>query len=187
MASTNKEPDNEGWSGRPVSTVSVWEALVRSLQSGRSSTRLRRTRRRNGPLPVGARSIYRYLAECLSAWVRNQVICRYVYSTPFCDRHPLLPTFLRIVTLEDLATVPCGTCYAEKRSLSPLTDTHTYMYICIRARHPPSCDILWLSSFARIDITRSATSTLKPLSTLSFSRSLDENLGIGDSPTMAGR
>ncbi|CAL1677811.1 unnamed protein product [Lasius platythorax] len=68
MASTNKEPDNEGWSGRSVgngqclrSTSPVpaeWSVFYKAI---------RRTWRRNGPLPVGVRSIYRYLAECLSA------------------------------------------------------------------------------------------------------------------------
>lgn len=77
--------------------------------------------RRSGPLPVGVRSIYR--ATWPSAWAREWETRLYAdtyslapYSTPFRDRHPLLSTFLRIVTLEDLTTVPRGTCYAEKRS-----------------------------------------------------------------------
>lgn len=127
MAGTNEELDNEGWSGWPVGTVSVWEALVQSQQSGRSSTRL------SGGAGDGTGHFpwepVPSIATWPSAWAREWETRLYAdtYSlaiprtpTPSRDRHPLLPIFLRIVIHEDLgAPVPRGTCYAEERSLSP--------------------------------------------------------------------
>jgi len=157
MAGTNEELDNEGWSGWPAGTASVWEALVRSQQSGRSSTRssIRRTRRRNGPLPVGSCSIYRYLAECLRAWVRNQVICRYVLPHRLPHPHP----FLRPPSPSAYFPSDChprgsrnGTpryvlCW--ERSLSPYhIYTHTRIHTYTKDSFSTSYDILQLSSFA---------------------------------------
>jgi len=186
-AGTNEELDNEGWSGWSAGTASVWEALVRSQQSGRSSTRssIRRTRRRNGPLPVGSCSIYRYLAECLRAWVRNQVICRYVLPHRLPYSHP----FLRPPSSSAYFPSDChprgsrnGTpryVLCRERSLSPYhiyTHTHTHAYIRTQRTRSPLRTISSGFHPLRIDITRSATSTLKPLSTFSLSRPLDETL-----------
>lgn len=131
---------------------------------------LRRTRQQNGPLPMGARSIYRYLhAECLDAWVRNQVICRYVLPCPafqlslFTRRHPpFCLLFCRLSPSGILQRYPAVRATPwKRRDLSPSALRSSriyYMYIHTRARYS--------SRFhrARIDITRSTISTLKPLS-----------------------
>lgn len=111
-------------------------------------------RRRNGPLPMGACSIYRYLAECLSAWVRNQVICRYVLPR----RPAVLPPLLGARPPSPSAYFPPD-CHPrgsrngtpryvlrrEKEPLSPLPRTYIHAHIYVHkglvlhfVRYPPA-------------------------------------------------
>lgn len=156
---------------------------------------IRRTRRRNGPLPEGARSIYRYLAECLSAWVRNRVICRYVLPCPVF--HPLFATAIPFCLLSSRLSPPRilhnGTPryvlrQGEKSFPSPHAHAHTRKtHVHSHTAHLLLRMISRISSVfhpARIDITRSVTSTLKPLSAFSLSRSFCEIFRIGNSLTM---
>lgn len=160
--------------------VSVWEALVRSLQSGRSSTRLsggpggdlERATSRGSPFHLS-----RYLAECLSAWVRNQVICRYVLPCPifYPFSRPPSPSVYFPTDCHPRGSRNGTPRYVPRKEVFPV-NTHTYERTCTRTHM--LVILLHVISYSfhpsRIDITYSTTSTLKPLSTLSLSRSLDE-------------
>lgn len=188
MAGTNEKPDNEGWSrlvGRPASTTSVWEALVRSLQSGRSSTRLSRadpaTERATsrgspfhlslpGRVPRAREWETRLYADTYSLAPYSSTFSR----PPF----PFRLLFFRIFT-------PGGSrnsaryvlCREKKRTfLSPRTNTDA-------CRRWDSSSFAWYppAFIPRESIyAYSATSTLKPLSALSlFSALARRNLEIG--------
>lgn len=121
--------------------------------------------------------------------MRNQVICRYVLphrlspslallGRPSRDRHPPAAYFPpdchprgsrngtpRYVLCREKEPFPLPRIY--------YTHAHRYVYkgpVLHFVRYPPAFIP------PRIDITRSATSTLKPLSTFSLSRPLDETL-----------
>lgn len=118
--------------------------------------------------------------------MRNQVICRYVLPCPvFLPLFPCLPRPLSVLrsmsrplslfayfppdchTPENLATVSCGgTCLVprRKRSFDAASSSAPMTHVFVSSFPPPPRDISPVFHPSRIDITRSVTSTLKPLS-----------------------
>lgn len=103
--------------------------------------------------------------------------------SPSLVLQPLLPIFLRIVTHEDLGNGAPRYVLRREKEPFPLPRTYVYARADVRTQRTRSPLRTMSSGFhpSRIDITRSATSTLKPLSTFSLSRPARRNLGIGDS------
>jgi len=128
--------------------VSVWEALVRSLQSGRSSTRLsggpggdlERATSRGSPFHLS-----RYLAECLSAWVRNQVICRYVLPCPifYPFSRPPSPSVYFPTDCHPRGSRNGTPRYVPRREKKSFPLTHTHMSAHVHAHTCSSSSFMW--------------------------------------------